>query len=153
MINDITQKLASNYAALSPTVQDVVNRVRTVGLHKVAAQLRNKQDFGLEDAISELSVKLAYEFLKQQKIASGLNSLRDLHKNNTVKLSGLLRIGPHTAEDVTHLATKMRPPKPPMPGSFGAAKGVEGPLTAARPARMGFPATTEAPGINKMPTR
>jgi hypothetical protein len=86
MINDIAEKLAANYTQLSPSVIDLVSRTRSVGLHKIAAHFRGQNDFGLEDAIKELSVKLAYEYLKRQKIASGLSSLRDLHVDNTVKL-------------------------------------------------------------------
>lgn len=153
MINDITEKLAANYNQLSPSVLSVVSRARTVGLHKIAAQLRNKKDFGLEDAVRELSTKLAYEYLKQQKIASGLSSLRDLHTDDTVKLSGLLRIGGGVAEDITKtLATKARPSVP-LVGAFGKNKVVEGAMTATRPSRMGFPKPTEAPGINRLPTK
>lgn len=98
MINGLTDKLAANYDKLPAAVLDIVNRTRTVGLHKIAAQLRNKKDFGLEDVVKELGTKLAYEYLKQQKIASGLKSLRDLHTDGTVKLSGLLRLGPGAKE-------------------------------------------------------
>lgn len=160
MIPNLTDKLAANYDRLPASVIDIVSRTRTVGLHKVAAQLRNKKDFGLEDVVRELGTKLAYGYLKQQKIASGLASLRDLHADNTVKLSGLLRLGPGIAKELIPAAKGAVKPTA-LGTTFGAAKRVEGPLTSATPAGMGFPKKTlrgvtrpsELPAMGPLPTK
>jgi hypothetical protein len=83
--------LVTKQAQFSPSVLDIVARTRALGLHKVAAHTHNCAEYGLPEVIKELGTKLAYAHLKQQKIASGLTSLRDLHADNTIKLADIGR--------------------------------------------------------------
>lgn len=89
-MDDIINKLASH--PLSPAMQDVMQRVRQVGLHKIAAAQYGYDDFTLAHAVLELGTKLAYQHLKQQKIATGMRALQSLEADNTVKLSNVFRL-------------------------------------------------------------
>jgi len=85
-MENIITKLGSQ-TSLSPAMLNVVQGVRQVGLHKIAAQMRGQDAFGLEHAVFELGTKLAYNYLKQQKIASGIRSLKTLEAQGDIKLA------------------------------------------------------------------
>jgi hypothetical protein len=162
MYDQLTTTLYSKTAQLNPAVLDIINRTRVVGLHKVAAHITNRDEFTLRDAIQELGTKLAYEHLKNQKIASGLGSLRELHNADIVKLSNLGRMfGKGTAETWQNLMPRaMRKPAPGasvMPPHLSGG-GTVGPLpkntapTVAERVPMGrlptAPPATPTPGVN-----
>jgi len=85
MSDYIMEKLGQ--AELSPALQHVVNKVKSAGLHKDAANMRGMEEFTLRDAVLELSTKLAYNYLKSQKIASGMRALQALEASGDVKLA------------------------------------------------------------------
>jgi hypothetical protein len=160
MITKITEKLATQ-PGLSPHILDIVGRVRTVGLHKIAAQLRNKETFGLDDALKELGTKLSYDYLKQQKIASGLRSLSALHADGTVKIGQMFRLTGGGIQKLMPTLDKATQAK--MPSSFGgtAGKAAQGTFEAAQPGTLGFAKKTmrgtavpgELPAMRPLPTR
>lgn len=125
LLNTLTAKTAQ----LSPSVLDIVNRTRTLGLHKVAAHTHNCVEYGLQDVIRELGTKLAYAHLKHQKIASGLESLRELHQDQTVKLS-LFR---HSGTAVSSLLTAAKQAPLPLKGNLSAARSGIGSLPPPPP--------------------
>lgn len=172
MYDQLTTTLYSKTAQLSPAVLDIINRTRVVGLHKVAAHITNRDEFTLRDAIQELGTKLAYEHLKNQKIASGLGSLRELHNADIVKLSSLGRmIGKGTTETWQNLmprAMRKSPPGAPamphlLPGGGTASPFPSSVTPAGRPSinpkqtmrganlrrdEMGMPAMGRLPTAN-----
>jgi len=134
MYDQLTTTLYNKTAQLNPAVLDIINRTRVVGLHKVAAHITNRDEFTLRDAIQELGTKLAYEHLKNQKIASGLGSLRELQGAGIVKLSTSIGMmsGHGATETWKDLLTRASMRKP-VPGaavmpSHLSGGGTVGPL-------------------------
>jgi len=125
MYDQITTTLYRKTAQLNPAILDIVNRTRVVGLHKVAAHITERDEFTLRDAVQELGTKLAYDYLKNQKIASGLGSLRELHNADIVKFA-MFR---HVPGGVENLLRKRRvlPGTPKMPQTFGGPTSVHMP--------------------------
>jgi len=70
----IMHKLSSAELTLSPQMQDVIQRVRETGLHKVAAPLYGVDEVTLKTAVQQLSTAWLAQHYKYQKIASGLDS-------------------------------------------------------------------------------
>lgn len=71
-------KLASQDFKLNPNLQDVMQRVREVGLHKVAAQMHNVPEFNIRVAVENLGMQLCLGELRREKIASGLQAYNAL---------------------------------------------------------------------------
>ena len=92
-MNYINDKLGEHLHELSPAMQDVMQRVRQTGLHKVAAQLRGVPEFTLHTGMQELAFKLAYTHLRNQKIASGIRSLTDLEAAGVIKSANIVTEG------------------------------------------------------------
>lgn len=70
----LMQKLGSSELTFSPQMQDVMQRVRETGLHKVAAPLYDLPDMTLKTAVHSLGISMLQQHYKYQKIASGLES-------------------------------------------------------------------------------
>jgi hypothetical protein len=115
-MNNLVNKIASQRDALSPAIQDLVARVGQVGLHKIAAQMRGKESLELRDVITELATKLAYQHLKQQKVAAGLASLKNLEASGSVKLSQMFQLG---KQGVTSLVPKAGRAAEELAGTLG----------------------------------
>ena len=152
MYDQITTTLYSKTAQLNPAILDIINRTRVVGLHKVAAHISNRTEFTLRDAVQELGTKLAYEHLKNQKIASGLGSLRELQGAGIVKLSTSIGRMHNGAWQDMLTAAKRRTPAPGasvMPSHLsGGGKVGPLPVNAAHAA----PAGAERVPMGRLPT-
>jgi len=59
-------------------IQDTLQRVREVGLHKVAAKLEGLPEINLKTAATHLGTALLHHHAKFQKINSGLDALQFL---------------------------------------------------------------------------
>ncbi len=66
--------------AHNPVIQDVLQRVREAGLHKVASQMYNLEQIDLKSVITKLGQDLVYHQLKHKKIAEGLRDLQRSEK-------------------------------------------------------------------------
>lgn len=71
---NLMAKLASQQLQLPPAMQDVMQRVREVGLHKVAAQMHGMPEFGVRQAAELIGSSLVRAHLRQTKIAAGLRA-------------------------------------------------------------------------------
>jgi hypothetical protein len=67
-------KLSSEKIHLGPNLQDVMQRVREVGLHKVAAKLHDVPELDIKTAANILGARLLEAHLRQTKIAAGLRA-------------------------------------------------------------------------------
>lgn len=130
----ILEKLST--AQLSPAMQDVMLRAKSAGLHKIAAKMRGQEAFTYRDAVLELTTKLAYDYLKQQKIASGMQALKALEASKAIKLSSIARM-PLPGKNAINLvdeAAKKAKGSAPMPATFGGGGGgVSGGAATAAP--------------------
>ena len=86
----IMHKLSSAELTLSPQMQDVIQRVRETGLHKVAAPLYGIDELTLKTAVQQLSTSLLAQHYKYQKIASGLESYAVVNGEKTAGLPEML---------------------------------------------------------------
>lgn len=132
LLNQLTTKRAQ----LNPHVLDIVLRTRQLGLHKVAAHTNNCAEYGLAEVIRDLGTKLAYAHLKQQKIASGLGSLRELQLANIIKLSNqqtlqAIRNLPSLGRQMGPMGRAM-PPRPALPPTGTPPAQVQRELGSAR---------------------
>lgn len=147
----IMDKLGSR--GLSPAMQDVVLRAKSAGLHKIAATMRGQEEFTFRNAILELSTKLAYDHLKQQKIASGMCSLRALEASGAIKLSSMARMpqpGQNAMTIMEQIAKKSKGAPAPMPATLGGGQGIAGALT---PAQRAVTTTGERFPMGRLPVQ
>jgi hypothetical protein len=153
--DQLQKKLAETQLELNPAMQDVMQRVREVGLHKIATTLYDLDELSLPKIAQHLGTRLLLEHHKQEKIASGLNALRTLEASGDVKLASLLQIGKNTAKNLVPKAGK----KVKKPSGFfeGAAQQktvpTESPGLFSAFKSTKKPPSTEVPGYNlKLPT-
>lgn len=71
----------------SAPLRDVVQRVREVGLHKVAADLHGVPEFNIKTAVAVLGQRLLLNQARYEKIASGIRALNALDEGGDVKLA------------------------------------------------------------------
>jgi len=79
----LMHKLGSSELTFSPQMQDVMQRVREAGLHKVAAPLYDLPGVTLKTAVHSLGISLLQQHYKYQKIASGLESYAFINGEKT----------------------------------------------------------------------
>lgn len=73
-------------ASMSPAMRDVMQRVREVGLHKVAAQIHNQPEFTLKVAAQVLGTELMRQHYKFSKVAAGIRALQALDQTGEITL-------------------------------------------------------------------
>ena len=152
MYDQITTTLYSKTAQLNPAILDIINRTRVVGLHKVAAHISNRPEFTLRDAVQELGTKLAYEHLKNQKIASGLGSLRELQGAGIVKLSNSVgQMVGHGANETWKNLLNLAKRKP-APGATVMPRTLSGGGTMGPVPTSVAPAVAERVPMGRLPT-
>jgi hypothetical protein len=78
-------KVANTRIGLSPALQDVVQRVKKAGLHKVAEQFYG-QEVTLPYAASKLGSQLVQNHRKFSKVASGIAALKELSAAGDIDL-------------------------------------------------------------------
>lgn len=64
-----------NKIAHNPVIQDVLQRIREAGLHKVASHMYGLEQVDLRSVVTKLGQDLMYHQLKHRKIAEGLRDL------------------------------------------------------------------------------
>jgi len=84
--DQLLQKLGSTQLNLSPSINDLMLRVRQVGLHKVAAQMHGVPEFTFKAAAQILGTQLMHHHLKFSKIASGIRALQALDQSGEITL-------------------------------------------------------------------
>lgn len=112
--DDIFEKLSNQQLNFNPSLKDVMQRVREVGLHKVAAQIHGTKEFGFKEAAQALGTRLVEHHLKYAKVNEGIKALNRLAENGDVDLS-------KSAGMMSNVMSKLKP----------AAKGADDPFMAA----------------------
>lgn len=139
----ILHKLGSEELTLSPQMQSVMQRVRTAGLHKVAASLYEVPDVTLKVAVAHLGTSLVHHKMRHQKIASGLESLAYLNGEKTAgPISDLL------GKAKTIFGTA-RPAQMASQGA-GLSKGIAGLESMGKAAPWTGGLAAEAPAVSKL---
>lgn len=128
----LLEKLGSTQLNMSPAVRDVMQRVREVGLHKVAAHLHGVPEFNIQVAAQVLGTKLASHHLRFSKVAAGIRALHALDQ----------------AGEIT-LEKTAGPPPIPIEALGGAVKELAPGMRGLKPPPI--PAAAMAPKINKLP--
>ena len=76
--------------AESAVIQDVLQRVRQAGLHKVAAAMHNVDNFNVRVATEILGQRLVMNHARFSKTAAGLRALADLEASEVAKIAKVL---------------------------------------------------------------
>jgi hypothetical protein len=120
----LMEKVSSAELHMSPALQDVMARVRTVGLHKAAAAVNGMPEITVKTAAQRLGARLVERHRRYEKIASGLQSLVFIEKTAVLPFMGLGAVGAHRAnpEDPAYME--------------GAMLGAPGALLGAIPATL-----------------
>lgn len=79
-------KLGNAQLPMGPALQDLMQRVREVGLHKIAAHTHKVPEFTFKTAALHIGTELVRQHLKFSKVASGISALRTLNQNGGISL-------------------------------------------------------------------
>lgn len=82
----LLEKLGNVQLNMSPALTDLMQRVREVGLHKIAARMHNIPEFNIKAAAQLLGTKLVHQHFKYSKIASGIRALQALDQSGEITL-------------------------------------------------------------------
>lgn len=82
---NMIMKVANTRMGLSPAMRDVVNRVKSAGLHKVASSFYGRE-LSMPIAAGTLGTKLVKHRYNFDKIASGIAALKELEAAGDVSL-------------------------------------------------------------------
>jgi hypothetical protein len=82
----LLEKLGNAQVNLNPAMHDLMQRVREVGLHKVAAHTHRVSKFTLKTAAWYIGKELTRQHMKFSKIASGIRALQALDQSGEISL-------------------------------------------------------------------
>lgn len=72
------EKLAQTKVAENHVLMDILKKVQSEGLHKVAAKMHNMPEVTLNAAVYSLATKLAFLHMKNRRVNAGLEALSKL---------------------------------------------------------------------------
>lgn len=159
--SQLLEKVGSSQLTLSPPLQDLMQRVRENGLHKVAAPLNAMPEFTFKNVITKLGEQMCLSQLKHQKIATGLRDLSRLAKQGSIAAMPTLA-NPNTQRKVLELAKQQVAKAPQLgPGQIGKGRiatfdelfkgvGGQGPKVNPKQTPRGQP-IGELPAIRPLP--
>jgi len=117
--DQLLEKLGNAQVNLSPAMNDLMQRVREVGLHKVAAHTHGVSRFTIKTAAWYIGKELTRQHLKYSKIASGIRALQALDQSGEITLEKNAAPGAGLLKELGSAASHAMPHgMPPIPKSM-----------------------------------